>query len=101
MLEMDQHWENNHLLKKGSYGGRSGWRSIDPVIVYVTQVEIAMITPKILVRYNNDATACFDRIMSHILCLFLQSYQMPAKVIALLSDFLQYAKYAIKTANGV
>ena len=44
MREIDQHCEDNYLLNKGSYRGRPGRRSIDPVIVDVTQVEIAMIT---------------------------------------------------------
>ena len=54
----------------------------NPVIVDVTQVEITMITQRILVRFNNDATACFDRIMPHILCLCLQLYQMLAQFTA-------------------
>ena len=60
-----------------------------------------MIPLRILVRFNNDATACFDRIMSHILCLCLRLYQMPAEFTGLLGDLLRYAKNAIKTANGV
>ena len=52
-------------------------------------------------RFNNDDTACFDRIMPHILCLCLQSYQMPPEFTRLLGDLLRYANYAIKTANGV
>ena len=101
MREIDQHYEDNYLLNKGSYGGQPGRRSINLIIVDVTQVEIVMITQRILVRFNNDITACFDRIMPHILCLCLQSYQMPAKFTTLLGDLLRYAKYAIKTANRV
>ena len=98
---MDQHIEDNYLLNKGSYGGRPSRISIDPVIVDVTQVEIAMITRRILVSFNNDATACFDRIIPHTLCLCLQLYQIPAQFTALLVDLLQCAKYAIKTAKVV
>ena len=87
-----------HVLKQNYYNS-CGRRSIDPVIVDVTQVEIAMITRRILVRFNNDATACFDRIMPHILCLCLRSYQMPAEFTGLLGDLLRYAKYAIKTVK--
>ena len=60
-----------------------------------------MITRRILVRFNNDATACFDRIMPHILCLCLQLYQMLADFTALIGNLLQYAKYTIKTVNRV
>ena len=59
-----------------------------------------MVTRRVLVRFNNDAIVYFNRIMSHILCLCLQSYLMPVKFTALLGDLLGYAKYAIKTANG-
>ena len=69
--EMNQLCEDNQLLNKGSYGGRPGRRSVDPVIVDVTQVKIAMITRRILMRFNNNAIACFDRIVPHILCLCL------------------------------
>ena len=55
----------------------------------------------ILVRFNNDATACFDRIIPHILSLCLRSYQIPPEFTALLGNLLRYAKYAIKTANGI
>ena len=101
MQEMNQHCEDNYLLNKDSYGGRPGQQSINPVIVDVTQVEIAMITRRILVRFNNDVTACFDKIMPHILCLYLRKYQIPAEFTGLIGDLLRYAKYAIKTANGV
>ena len=39
--------------------------------------------------------------MPLILSIRLRLYQMPAKFTALLGDFLRYAKYAIKTANGI
>ena len=39
--------------------------------------------------------------MPYIGCLCLQLYQMPAEFTGLLGDLLWYAKYAIKTANGV
>ena len=101
MREMDQHFEDNYLLNKGSYRGRPGQRSIDPVILDITQVEIAMITRRILVRFNNNATAYFDKNMPRILCLCLRSYQIPAEFTGLLGDLLRYNNYAIKTANDV
>ena len=71
MHEMDQHCEGKHLINKGTYGGQANRRSSNPVIVNVTQVEIATITHRILVRFNNDITACFDWIIHHVLCLCL------------------------------
>ena len=85
---MDQHCEDKHLLNKGSYGGQPNRRSIDPVIVDVIQVEITMITQRILVQFDNNATSSFVQIMPHILYLCLRSYQMPVKFTALLEDLL-------------
>ena len=73
MRKMNQHCEDKHLLNKGFYGGWPNRRSINPVIVDATQVRIAIITQRILVRFNNDATASFNRIMPHILYLCLRS----------------------------
>ena len=101
MQEMDQHCKDNHLLIKASHSRQLDRTSIDQGIIDVIQVEIAMITWQILVRFNNDATAYFDCIMPHLLCLCLRSYQMLAQFTVLLGDLLWYAKYAIKTANGV
>ena len=77
--------KDNHLVNKGTYSNKANRRSVDPVIVeIIQQVEIFMITRRILVQSNNDETACFHRIMPHILCLYLWSYQIPAKFTALL-----------------
>ena len=71
MWKMNQHYKDNYLLNKESYGGKPGRRSTNPVIVDVTQVEIVMITQRILVRFSNDAAASFNQIMPHILYLCL------------------------------
>ena len=99
--ELDHHCEDNKLINEGTYGSRTNRRAIDPVIVDVTQTEISMITRKILVRFNNDATACFDRILSHLLCLCLRSFGMPKKFTTVLGILLEQAKYAIKTSRGI
>jgi hypothetical protein len=99
--ELDQHCEDNYLINKGVYGCRPNRRAIDPVFVDVTQTEMAMVTRKPLVKFNNDATACFDRILVHLLNLCLRSYGMPKKLAKILGELLRVAKYAIKTGIGI
>ena len=89
------------MINKNSHRSRANRRAVDPVTVDVTQTWILMITQTMLVGFKNDATACFDRIMLHILSLCLRSYQMSPEFTALLGDLLRYVKYAIKTANSV
>ena len=49
-------------------------RAIDPVVVDVTQTEIAMVTRQILIRCNNNLTQCFDRILCHVSHINNQSF---------------------------
>ncbi|OEU09351.1 hypothetical protein FRACYDRAFT_248200 [Fragilariopsis cylindrus CCMP1102] len=99
--ELDQHCEDNNLINKGVYGCRPNRRATDPVFVDVTQNEMAMVTRTPLVKFNNDATACFDRILVHLLSLCLQSYGMPKKLTKIFGELLRVARYAIKTGIGI
>ena len=49
--QLQQHNEDNQKLNEGCYGGRPNRRAIDPVIVDVTQTEIAIILRRSLVRF--------------------------------------------------
>jgi hypothetical protein len=99
--ELDQHCKDNYLINKGVYGCRPNRRAIDPVFVNVTQNEMAMVTRTPLVKFNNDATACFDRILVHLLNLCLRSFGMPKKLTTILGELLRVARYAIKTGIGI
>ena len=99
--ELDQHCEDKFLINKGVYGCRPTRRAIDPVFVDVTQTEMAMIMRRPLVKFNNDATACFDRILVHLLSLCLRSFGMPKKLTTMLGELLKVARYAIKTGIGI
>ena len=51
---LQQHCEDRNSLNKGSYSGRPNRRAIDPFLVDVMQMEIAMVTRRPLIRFNND-----------------------------------------------
>jgi hypothetical protein len=99
--ELDQHCEDNFLINKGVYGCRPSQRAIDTVFVDVTQTEMAMVTRTPLVKFNNDATACFDRKLVHLLNLCLRLFRMPKKLTTILGKLLKVARYAIKTGAGI
>ena len=98
---LQQHLEDTKRLNDGCFGGRPNRRAIDPVLIDVTQTEIAMITRRPLIRFNNDMKSCFDRIMSHLATLNIQSYGMPSELASIMGDFLQFARYYVKTGTGV
>jgi hypothetical protein len=99
--ELDQHCEDNFLINKGIYGCRTSRRAINPVFVDVTQTEMVMVTRTTLVKFNNEATACFDRILVHLLNLCLRLFEMPKKLTTILGELLRVARYAVKTGIGI
>ena len=94
--QFSRNCEDTNQFNDGCYGGRPNRRAIDPVIVDVTQVELATILRRILIRFNNDATACFDRIIAHLETINLHSFGMPQDLTELLGQFLDLAKYFVK-----
>ena len=99
--KLQQHNKDNFKLNEGCYGGRPNRRAIDPVIVDVTQTEIAMILRRALIRFQNDATACFDRILNHLAQLNNRSFGLPAEIAKIVGMFLFKAINFIKTGMGV
>jgi hypothetical protein len=97
--ELNQHCEDNFLINKVVYGCRPNRRAIYPVFVDVTQTEMAMVTRKQIVKFSNDATTCFDRILVHLLNLYLRLFRMPKKLTTILGELLKVARYAIKKRN--
>jgi hypothetical protein len=67
--ELDQHCGDDYLINKGVYGCRPNRKAIDLVFVNVMQTEMDMVTRTTLVKFNNDVTSCFDRILVHLLNL--------------------------------
>jgi hypothetical protein len=62
---------------------------------------MAIVIRTTLVKFNNDATACFDRILVHLLNLRLRSFGMPKKLTTILGELLRVARYALKTGIGI
>ena len=92
--------EDEGIINNGVYGSRQNRRSHDPVLADITQVDLSLVTCTFLAKFNNDATACFDRILPHIATVCLRSFGMPKKLTSILGLMLQYAKYSIKTSLG-
>ena len=51
--KIQQHIEDRNLLNKGCYGGQPNQCANDPVVVDVTQIELAMVTQHPIIQCNN------------------------------------------------
>jgi hypothetical protein len=54
-----------------------------------------------LARFDNDASACYDRIIVALGMLAARRCGMPKHAIQLRADALKFMKYTVKTAYGV
>ena len=66
--------ETNNLLHKDTYGSRPRRNAHMPVQIEEMQYEISRLTRYPLIRYDNDASNCFDRIVPSVGMLASQKY---------------------------
>ena len=56
--------EDEGLLNDGQYGSRPNRSAHDPVFIEEIQSEICRASRKSNIKFDNDATSCYDRIIS-------------------------------------
>ena len=54
-----------------------------------------------LLRFDNDASACYDRIIVALGMLAARRCGMPKNAIRLHSEALQFMRYTVKTVYGI
>jgi hypothetical protein len=54
-----------------------------------------------LARFDNDASACYDRIIVALGMLAARRFGMPDNAIKTHADSLEFMRYAIKTIYGI
>ena len=74
---------------------------MDPIMLMQLTSDLCRILRHDLARFDNDASACFDRIIVALGMLAARRYGMPKNAIRLHADALQFMKYMVKTVNGV
>jgi len=95
------HNEDGNLLNDGCYGSRANRSATDPVLLEVLQREYSWFTRTPQIKFFNDATACYDRIIPSIANLVARAFGLPKEIAQIHGDMLHDAKYRIKTKIGV
>jgi hypothetical protein len=65
------------------------------------QMEISRSSRKPFIKFDNDATSCYDRIVPGTAMLISRKYGLHRNVAAVCGKTLQEAHYKIKTMLGV
>ncbi|KAI2509565.1 hypothetical protein MHU86_4826 [Fragilaria crotonensis] len=87
-----------HPLQHGSIPGRS---ALDPIMLTQLTTDLCCILHHDVARFDNDASACYDRIIVALGMLAARRCGMPKNAIRLHADALQFMKYTVKTVYGV
>ena len=83
------------MLNTGQYGSVPGRTAIELVMLNQLSNDICRI-----IRFDNDASACYDRILVHLGMIAARRCGMPDNAIRLHADTLEGMKYKVKTTFG-
>jgi hypothetical protein len=93
--------EDFDKFNEGTYGSRTGRSALIPPFMEEMMTEISRLTRKSLVKFDNDATSCYDRILPSLASIVSQKYGMHKNVTLVMAQTLQEAKYRLKTDLGI
>jgi hypothetical protein len=93
--------EDNKLLNDSQYGGRPGRNAHDPVFIEVMQAEICRTSRKSNIKFDVDATSCYDRIIPGLAGIASRKHGVHRKVVQVCGGTLEEARYKLKTLLGV
>jgi len=93
--------KDKRLLNPGEYGAVPNRRAQDPVFMEEMETEISRASRKPFVKFDNDATSCYDRILPSIASIVSQKYGAPKSLAYVFARTLEEAKYKLKTMLGI
>ena len=77
--------EEKGIIAEGQYGARPGCSAHDPVFIEEMQNEITRCCCKPLVKFDNDATSCYDRIICNLAALLTRKHGVHRHLCIILS----------------
>jgi len=96
-----RHAEEKQLIHESAWGGRAGRTSIDPVLLKHLTADICRILKANLSSFDNDASACYDRIIIALGMLASQRMGQSRNATLTHAEALQWMRYAVKTVHGI
>ena len=79
---MVKHAVKHDLLNDGQHGSTPGKVSMDPVMLTQLTTDISRLLKVNLARFDNDASACYDRIIVMLGMLAARRCGMPTNVVS-------------------
>ena len=89
------------LLHESQYGSVPKCTTLDPIMMTQLTTDLCRITKTNLARFDNDASACYDRIIVALGMLAARRCGMPCHAIQTHARALELMQYTVKTIYGV
>ncbi len=101
MRQLIHSCEDKRSLNRGTYGSRANRQASDPTLIEVLQYDYAALTRWPSIKFNNDATSCYDRIIPSVSNIIARSMGLHRNIAQIHGDMLVSAVYRIKTQLGI
>jgi hypothetical protein len=89
------------LLNDGQHGSIPQRKATDPIMLTQLTTALCRVLKHNLAKFDNDASACYDRIIVALGMLAARRCGMPETTVQTHADCLKLMKYTIKTVHGV
>lgn len=89
------------LLHQGQHGSIPGRTTLDPIMLTQLTTDISRVQKTNMIRFDNDASACYDRIIVALGMLAARRCGMPDNAISTHANALKWMKYKVKTIYGI
>lgn len=90
-----------NLLNPGQYGSVPGRTAMELVMLNQLSNDICRTAKINIIRFDNDASACYDRILVHLGMMAARRCGMPENALHIHAGTLQNMRYRVKTTYGL
>jgi hypothetical protein len=92
---------NFNLLNDGQHGSVPGRTTMDPIMLNQLTTDLCRLLKINYARFDNDASACYDRIIVALAMLAARRCGMPLNAISSHAKALLFMQYTVKTIYGI
>ena len=96
-----RHAGKHSLLNDGQHGSVPRRTAMDPIMLTELTTDLCRQLKHNLARFDNDASACYDRIIVALGMLAARRCGMPTNSIQTHAKCLQQMKYSVKPSHGI
>ena len=89
------------LLNDGQHGSTPGKTTMEPIMLTQLTADMSRLLKINYARFDNDASACFDRIIVALGMLAARRCGMPFQAVRTHARSLELMRYMVKTVHGV